>query len=423
MAFVQDISHCMADRVGAAGLSEAELGAEIGRAEPALLRLRKQYEDGSLPLLHLPARRDDLTAARAAARQLAGFEKIVILGTGGSSLGGQVLAAASGAAGRKLVFMDNIDPDTFGPWVEAAKTRPIAFVAISKSGKTAETLSQFLIAREAILRAYDAVELKRRFVVITEPGHRALRDLAAADGMTIIEHDPKVGGRYAVLSVVGMLPALLLGLDPEEIRAGAALSLGSILVEHHANDCPPALGAAVSLALAKKGASISVLMPYSDPLRFFALWYCQLWAESLGKQGHGTTPVAAVGAVDQHSQLQLYLDGPKDKFFTLMQLHRAGTGHRIDGPAGDGEIGVLLGRTLGDLMEAEQRATFETLAGKGRPVRLFRLPALDARSLGALLMHFMLETIIAGYMLGIDPFDQPAVEEGKVLARKYLSEM
>ncbi|MGE0735745.1 MAG: glucose-6-phosphate isomerase [Alphaproteobacteria bacterium] len=423
MAFVQDISHCLAAKIGGAGLTDAELAAAIGRAEPALMRLRKQHDDGSLPLLRLPARRDDLAAARAAARQLAGFETIVVLGTGGSSLGGQVLAACAGAAGQKLVFMDNIDPDTFVPWIEAAKAGSVGFLAISKSGKTAETLSQFLIAREAVLRALGEAELKRRFVVITEPGRRPLRDLAAAAGMTILDHDPKVGGRYAVLSNVGMLPALLLGLDPEEIRAGAALSLSAILAKHHANDCPPALGAAVAFALANKGASISVLMPYSDPLRFFALWYCQLWAESLGKQGHGTTPVAAVGAVDQHSQLQLYLDGPKDKFFTLMQLHRAGTGPRIGGPGGDGEIGVLLGRTLGDLMEAEQRATYETMARHGRPVRLFRLAQLDARTLGALLMHFMLETIIAGYMLGVDPFDQPAVEEGKHLARKYLSEM
>ncbi len=163
-------------------------------------------------------------------------------------------------------------------------------------------------------------------------------------------------------------------------------------------------------------------MPYVDRLADFGLWYRQLWAESLGKNGTGTTPIRAVGTVDQHSQLQLYLAGPADKMFTVVMLDCAGTGATVDaGLAADEALGYLRGRTMGDLMDAEQRATAETLARNGRPTRLIRLASLDEAVMGGLMMHFMLETIISAHLLGVDPFDQPAVEEGKVLTRRYLA--
>jgi glucose-6-phosphate isomerase len=167
--------------------------------------------------------------------------------------------------------------------------------------------------------------------------------------------------------------------------------------------------------------AITVLMPYVDRLAHFGQWYRQLWAESLGKGGNGTTPVRAMGPVDQHSQLQLYLDGPRDKMFTLIQLKVAGQGPRVDPTlAEDPALYYLADRTMGDLVEAEQRATAETLARNGRPVRIFRLERLDESVLGALMMHFMIETVIASNLVGVDPFNQPAVEEGKVLTRDYL---
>src|SRR5262249_33054060 len=152
-------------------------------------------------------------------------------------------------------------------------------------------------------------------------------------------------------------------------------------------------------------------------------WWVQLWAESLGKQGRGTTPVGALGPVDQHSQLQLYLAGPADKLFTVITVDVAGSGPRIEEAlakaAGEPDFA---GRQVGDLVAAQGRATADTLAKNGRPVRTIHLERLDERTLGALLMHFMLETVIAGRLLGVDPFDQPAVEEGKTLAKKYLAE-
>ena len=168
--------------------------------------------------------------------------------------------------------------------------------------------------------------------------------------------------------------------------------------------------------------NISVLMAYCDRLERFTHWYVQLWAESLGKDGKGTTPLAALGPVDQHSQVQLYIGGPRDKLFTVLTVEAAGQGPRMDSELAKlaGEPGFA-GKTIGDLVAAEGRATAETLVRNGCPVRTMHLAKLDEASLGELLMHFMLETIVAAHLMGVDAFDQPAVEEGKVLAKKYLT--
>ena len=185
-------------------------------------------------------------------------------------------------------------------------------------------------------------------------------------------------------------------------------------------EVPAAVGAALAVALA--GKPISVMMAYADRLERFTRWYVQLWAESLGKDGKGTTPLAALGPVDQHSQLQLFIAGPRDKLFTVITASPAGRGPRMDADlaklAGEPDFA---GKTIGDLVAAQGRATAETLAKNGCPVRTIHLERVDERHLGELLMHFMLETIIAARLIGVDPFDQPAVEEGKVLAKKYLA--
>jgi glucose-6-phosphate isomerase len=188
-------------------------------------------------------------------------------------------------------------------------------------------------------------------------------------------------------------------------------------------EVPAAVGAALAIALAEnRGKTISVVMAYADRLERFTRWYVQLWAESLGKDGKGTTPLGALGPVDQHSQMQLFIAGPRDKFVTVVTTGNAGHGPRMDAElatrAGEPDFG---GRTIGDLVAAQGRATAETLAKNGCPVRTLHIETLDERALGELLMHFMLETIIASHLLGVDAFDQPAVEEGKVLAKTYLT--
>ena len=250
-----------------------------------------------------------------------------------------------------------------------------------------------------------------------------LRDLLGKFRVPMLDHDPGVGGRYSALTNVGLLPAAMLGLDVGAIREGAGLALAPVLSKKSAAQVPAALGAALSIALAEsKGKSISVLLAYCDRLQRLTHWYVQLWAESLGKNGKGTTPLAALGPVDQHSQLQLFIAGPRDKLFTVVTVGAAGQGPRIDGELAKlaGEPGFS-GKTIGDLVAAEGRATAETLAKNGCPVRTIHIDRLDEETLGELMMHFMLETIIAAHLLGIDAFNQPAVEEGKVLAKKYLT--
>ena len=435
MPIQQSIDHALEKANGSHGLSPEALNAALARAEGALDWLRARHGDGGLPLLRLPEKQDDLAGIRDAARKLAdGATDIVILGTGGSSLGGQTLAQLAGyavpgvgalRAPPRLHFIDNLDALSFESMLAKLPLKTTRFVAISKSGGTAETLMQTIAALTALKQAN--VEAKGAVFGITEPAksgkRNGLRDLLGKHSVPMLDHDTGVGGRFSALTNVGLLPAAILGLDIAAIRKGAGAALAPVLAKKKAADVPAALGAALSVALAEgKGKTLTVLMAYSDRLERFTRWYVQLWAESLGKNGKGTTPVAALGPVDQHSQVQLYLGGPRDKLFTVVSIESRGLGPRIDSElaALAGEPG-LGGKTIGDLAAAEARATADTLAKNGCPVRTITIPKLDEASLGELLMHFMLETIVAAHLFGVDAFDQPAVEEGKVLAKKYLA--
>jgi glucose-6-phosphate isomerase len=437
MPFAWSIEHARAERIGVEGAAAPDLAAAIGHTGQALDWLRARHADGGLPLLRLPAERGDLAAIDAAARRLsAGASDIVFLGTGGSSLGGQALAQLAGHAvpglgllreAPRLHFMDNLDAATFAALLERLPLPQTRFVAISKSGGTGETLMQAIAALDAVKRAGLAAQIPDLFLGLSEPvkdGKRnGLRALLGAHKVAMLEHHPGVGGRFSVLTNVGLLAAAVAGLDIAAIRAGAAAALAPVLEERAPGEIPSAVGAALSVALAR-GKPIAVMLAYADRLERFARWYVQLWAESLGKDGKGTTPLAALGPVDQHSQLQLFIAGPRDKLFTVVTVAAAGRGPRMSADlarlAGEPDFA---GKTMGDLVAAQGRATAETLARNGCPVRTVHLERLDAGSLGELLMHFMLETIIAAHLLGVDPFDQPAVEEGKVLAKRYLASL
>jgi glucose-6-phosphate isomerase len=297
-------------------------------------------------------------------------------------------------------------------------------IAISKSGGTAETLAQILVLLPELEAAVGRDSLPDHLATITEPRPSPLKALAERYGLPCFDHDPAIGGRFSVFSVVGALPALVAGLDVAAFRRGASEVLQATLAAKRVEDSQPAIGAALNVGLAQeRGLTQSVMITYEDRLAPFGLWYRQLWAESLGKDGVGTTPIRALGTADHHSQLQLYLAGPRDKMFTMVMPATAGAGAAL--PAGLAEAagaGYLGGRTLGDLLDAAARATAETLARNGRPVRCFRLEVVDEAALGALQMHFMIETILAADLLGVNAFDQPAVEEGKILARRYLDE-
>ncbi|MFZ0621388.1 MAG: glucose-6-phosphate isomerase [Pseudolabrys sp.] len=436
MSIVQSIDNAREEHIGPHGVSAGTLKSALQRAENALDWLCARHADRSLPLLRLPDAHGDLETIRNAARQLADrATDIVILGTGGSSLGGQTLAQLAGFAipgvgalrvPPHLHFIDNLDPDSFGTMLAKLPHATTRFVAISKSGGTAETLMQTIAALSAVMGQGLQTRIPDIFLGISEPAKpgkaNGLRDLLGKYRVPMLDHDTGVGGRYSALTNVGLLPAAMLGLDIAAIREGAGLALAPVLSKKPVSQVPAAIGAALSVALAEsKGKSISALMAYCDRLQRFTHWYVQLWAESLGKDGKGTTPLAALGPVDQHSQLQLFIGGPRDKLFTVVTVDGAGLGPRIDGElaklAGEAGFG---GKTIGDLVAAEGRATSETLAKNGCPVRTIHIGKLDEESLGELMMHFMLETIIAAHLLGIDAFDQPAVEQGKVLAKSYL---
>jgi glucose-6-phosphate isomerase len=437
MSIVQSIDSAREEHIGPHGVSVVTLNAVLARAEGVLDRLRARHADRSLPLLRLPEAHSDLEAIRDTARQLADrATDIVILGTGGSSLGGQTLAQLAGfavpgvgalRAPPQLHFIDNLDPNSFGTLLAKLPHATTRFVAISKSGGTAETLMQTIAALSAVKDEGLQTRIPDIFLGISEPAKpgktNGLRELLGKYRVPMLDHDTGIGGRYSALTNVGLLPAAMLGLDIAAVREGAGLALAPVLAKKPAAQVPAAVGAALSVALSEsKGKSISVLMAYCDRLQRFTHWYVQLWAESLGKRGKGTTPLAALGPVDQHSQLQLFIGGPRDKLFTVVTVDGAGIGPRIDGELAKlaGESGFT-GKTVGDLVMAEGRATGETLAKNGCPVRTIHVSKLDEESLGELMMHFMLETIIAAHLLGVDAFDQPAVEEGKVLAKKYLT--
>ncbi len=438
MPLVQSIETARAERIGSEGVAAGDLADALTRSARALDSLRTRHADGSLPLLRLPAARDDLTAIGEAARRLTtGSRDIVFLGTGGSSLGGQTLAQLAGHAvagvgalrdGPRLHFMDNLDAGSFAALLGNLPLASTRFVSISKSGGTAETLMQTIAALSAVKDAGLAARIPELFLGLTEPAtgnkRNGLRALFAAHRIAMLDHDPGVGGRFSVLSNVGLLPAAILGLDIAAIRAGAARALAPVFDRRAPAEVPAAVGAALAVAMAQtRGKSIAVLMAYADRLERFTRWYVQLWAESLGKDGKGTTPLGALGPVDQHSQLQLYMAGPRDKLITIVTV-----ANTERGPAMAADLATLAGepafagKTIGDLVAAEGRATIETLARNGCPVRTIHLDRLDEATLGELLMHFMLETIIAAHLMGVDPFDQPAVEEGKVLTKRYLAD-
>lgn len=413
-----DISHCLGGGSGATRLGRVHFEAHLAELSGCLSELVSE----DIPLLRLPSRRNDLSEIQSVADRFCdNFERVVLLGTGGSSLGGRALREMSShtslrAKSPRLDIITNVDPFYFHGLIRDLPDKT-AWVIASKSGYTVETIMQFL----AILpRFRDSIS--QSAVIITESRHSPLGQLADRYSIPILHHDKDIGGRYSVLSVVGILPAMIMGLSACSLREGAEFMVAALRNVKSAEDFPPAAGAAVSIALNRhNNIGANVMLAYSDRLGSLSRWYRQLWAESLGKGGKGMTPIYAMGPVDQHSQLQLWLDGPRDKMFTVMSAP-FGDSSLLDGELMDGVNGIdyLRGRSLSDLMQASKKATTGVLRKEGLPVREISLLDLDEYNIGALLMHFMLETILAARLLGVNPFDQPAVDECKEFTRHIL---
>jgi len=437
MTFRHDITGCLQARIGARGLAQDALDDRLHALEPKLAELRESLSRGGYRMLGIARETADIEQARAGLERLcAGAKTLVVFGTGGSSLGGQTLARLAGwcipgdarsaaATLPRVRFYDNLDADSLQHGLNLLDPQTTRFLVISKSGGTAETLMQALSALDWMRRADMADAIPRAFLGLSEPARggakNPLRTLFEGLGIPMLDHDTEIGGRFSVFSNVGMIVALARGLDAAAIRSGGARVLDELA--RPANECAPAVGAATAIALAQdKGARVSVMMPYADHLSHFARWYVQLWAESLGKDGKGTTPLAALGPVDQHSQLQLFMDGPPDHMITLIRpAHPPSDPQMPADLAAAAGVDYLGGRRVSELVTAQQRAIADALMRAGRPVRLIDVDKPDEATLGRLLMHMMVETILAGHLLGVDPFGQPGVELGKTLTREYLA--
>ncbi len=427
------LSDRLGDERGLPRARLADLSRRFGDVQAEVRRRRAAGEYGFYGL-------GDQAPAVQAIRQFAeglgqAFDHILVLGIGGSALGTRALLSALKRPawnelddeGReffpRLTVLDNVDPTSVAEALRRIDPRRVLVNVISKSGGTAETMAQYLVVRQWLEDALGP-KATRHLVFTTDPTKGALREMAQREGIAALEVPPSVGGRFSVLSPVGLLPAALVGIDIEGLLAGARRAL----VRAESDDLlqnPAALYAALHWAAdASLGARIHVLMAYTDRLKDFTDWYRQLWAESLGKardrrgqEVHlGPTPVGAVGATDQHSQVQLFMEGPYDKVITFLGLERFPEDVNIPVAASaPADLAYLGGHTLAGLLQAEYQATAAALARMGRMNCSVQLEDLSASSLGEAIMFFQLATGYAGVWYGVDPFDQPGVELGKQL--------
>jgi glucose-6-phosphate isomerase len=434
---ILDYNRMLAPATGGRGIEPARLEAAAGRFRDIHADVDGRRAAGELAFLELPYESTVVERIRSFADGLGqSFGTIVVLGIGGSALGTVALQNALlrphwnelDDEGRdyypRLYVMDNVDPTTFGPLLQRLDPARTLFNVVSKSGATAETMAQFMIVRERLRHVLGEDGTRGHLLFTTDPEHGILRRIADDEGIATLPVPSGVGGRFSVLSAVGLLPAALVGVDIEALLAGAA-DMDQRCRTAELLDNPAGLFATLQhLADTERGAPMHVMMAYSDRLYSVADWFRQLWAESLGKQRdrsgnevfRGPTPIKALGATDQHSQVQLYIEGPFDKTLTFLTAREFSSDLAIPQVYQDvPELGYLGGRSLGELLDAERQATSAALAARGRMNMTVELPRIDAHGMGQLLMMLQIATVYAGALYDVDPLDQPGVELGKQL--------
>ncbi|MDX2178799.1 MAG: hypothetical protein SFV18_04335 [Bryobacteraceae bacterium] len=428
-----DASNLLAAMVGEAhGITPDELKSSEPAAQAALAAFRKSVEAGSYGFPHLPFAKDTIAEIAAYAKSLqGGYDTVCVVGIGGSALGAWALDCAlrgplpvqSGFSAKnpRLVILDNVDPVYVEAALDSMTPKRTHVVVIAKSGATAETVATFLIVKEWLERSLGKKATKR-VTVVTSEGRGDLKVLATEKDYRTFHLPDNVGGRFSVLSAVGLVPAALIGIDIKKLCKGAAemtaLSWKKDLRENVALRCAQLQ----YLIWTKKGKSIQVAFPYANRLWQTAFWFRQLWAESLGKAKNragetvhvGQTPVAALGTTDQHSQVQLYMEGPNDKTFRFWAVEKPSRQGKIPKE----KIGLegfdyLTGQSLSKLLDVERRATAAALTEQSRPNCTLTLSKLDEEHMGAFLQLMEFETAFMGEMLGINAFDQEGVELGK----------
>jgi glucose-6-phosphate isomerase len=373
-------------------------------------KLRNEIKEKKIAAIDEIYRNDDIKNFISWQKKI-GKKKLIVIGVGGSSLGAKTISSLK--ENDNLVFLESIDPQTVKNFLVKLDYQNSFFLIISKSGETIETICQTLI----IIEEFKKKKIKNfadNFLFVTETKNNSLTKIAKKIRSEMTEHSDKIGGRYSCFSIVGLLPALINGIDVKKIRNGAKKAVQNFLTsEEIIKSC------AAQIYFYQNGFTSNVVMPYIDCLKNFTDWYRQLWAESLGKNGFGSTPINSMGTVDQHSQLQLYLEGPKDKFFTFINLEKNPADFLIKDLA---DCKTLFGgKKLSKIHEIERKTTIEVLRQKKLPIRIFNLKKMDEESLGCLMMQMFIETILVAYFKNISPFDQPAVELRKNLAKKMLS--
>lgn len=421
------------------GLVHGLSPAEIKRAAPpvgdVVARIERERKQGAHRYRDLPADRVMLKKIRQmVTRHRLGCESLVVLGIGGSALGSIALQTAlsppfhnamptAKRRGPKLFVMDNVDPVQFGGLIDrlGPDLRKTKFNVISKSGETAETAAQFLIVREMLRKKLGSKAPSRQIIVTTDARSGTLREIVEKDGYDALEVPDGVGGRFSVLSAVGLFAAGMCGADLARLLGGAT-EMSERAATRSVRKNPAGMLALLLHAFYVRGKRLHVMMPYSYQLKDLADWFRQLWAESLGKQVDtegrpvvvGPTPIKALGVTDQHSQVQLYREGPNDKVFIFLEVERFGSDVKIPRGAGVPEaLTYLQGASLGKLLNAEKLATEYALAESGRPSLTIRFPRINAATVGQFIMLWEAATTIMGGLLNINPYDQPAVQTGK----------
>ncbi|RQG91673.1 glucose-6-phosphate isomerase [Natrarchaeobius halalkaliphilus] len=409
-----DIGNALAS-VSAPGVSRGSLEAldeQVAAAHERIETGRANREHG-YEALNLPDRTDPETI-RSAVEPIADADAIITVGIGGSALGAATITdALAGESETEAIYLDNVDPEWVSSRLERLPLERTAINVVSRSGTTAETLANFLVVRDAFESA--GVDWTDRTIVTTGDSG-PLRDLSDRHDLPSLKVPDGVPGRFSALSSVGLVAPAVCGHDLEALLEGAAAEADSL--SGSLFECPAYAYGATTYALDARGAGINAMVPYSESLETSAEWFAQLWAESLGKDDLGQTPVRALGVTDQHSQLQLYRAGPRDKFVTFVT-----TRQRRDRsiPETDVEDLAYLGdATLGELLEAEFEATEASLAAAGRPNVRIELESVDEYELGGFLYGMEAACVLAGELYGVNTFEQPAVEWAKKATRGLL---
>lgn len=434
MSIQFDPANLLAHMVGGEhGLTRGEVASGTAAAHDALESFHKAVDGGVYGFPHLPFQKKLTREIQEYAASLRGsYDTVCLIGIGGSALGAWALDCAlrgphpvQGAHGKsfpRLVILDNVDPSFLLGAIESMHPKRTVVVVAGKSGATAETVSAFLLVREWLTKSMGR-KASQRIAVVTSEHRGDLRVLAKQEGYKTFYLPENVGGRFSVLSAIGLLPAALCGMDIAGLCKGAAAMTAECWKDDLAAN--PALNAALHhhLIWTLRGKTIQVAFPYSNRLWGTAFWFRQLWAESLGKAKDrggklvhiGQTPIAALGCTDQHSQVQLYMEGPNDKTFTFWGVRKfADSGVIPKWKTGLDAFDYLGGQTLAKLLTSERKATEAALTAEQRPNSAFLLDRVDAAHTGAFLQLLEFETAFAGELLGIDAFNQPGVEQGKL---------